>query len=478
MKKIKELMPEAYDFNGKLSLKQAIPLGLQHVMAMFVGNLTPLLIITGACGIGAGSEYASIQVALLQNAMIIAGIVTLIQLFSIGPVGGKVPIIMGTSSGFIGVFSSITKVMGGGVLAYGAIMGASIIGGLFETVLGAFIKPLRRFFPSVVTGTVVLSIGLSLISVGINSFGGGNGAKDFGSLENLFLAFVVLIVILFVKHWTKGYLSSSSILIGIIVGYIVAAIMGCVLPHTAVNAEGVEYTKSWVLNWNKVAEAKWIAIPKFMPVKPVFDLRAILPVLVMFVVTAVETGGVGREATDKELSGGVMCDGLGSSLAALFGVLPNTSFSQNVGLVAMTKVVNRIALASGAVFLILCGLIPKLGALISIMPQSVLGGAAVMMFSSIIVSGIQLITKEPLDARRLSIVSVALGVGYGMGVSPAILAHTPQAVQLMFGESGIVPAAFVAILLNIILPKDKAEETVKEVVSEEAATIKEKAVTK
>ena len=218
-----------------------------------------------------------------------------------------------------------------------------------------------------------------------------------------------------------------------------------------------------------------------------FDLRAILPVLVMFVVTAVETvgdisgvmvGGVGREATDKELSGGVMCDGLGSSLAALFGVLPNTSFSQNVGLVAMTKVVNRIALASGAVFLILCGLIPKLGALISIMPQSVLGGAAVMMLSSIIVSGIQLITKEPLDARRLSIVSVALGVGYGMGVSPAILAHTPQAVQLMFGESGIVPAAFVAILLNIILPKDKAEETVKEVVSEEAATIKEKAVTK
>ena len=258
----------------------------------------------------------------------------------------------------------------------------------------------------------------------------------------------MLIVILFVKHWTKGYLSSSSILIGIIVGYIVAFIMGLVLPHTAVSADGVEYTKSWVLNWNKVAEAKWIAIPKFMPIKPVFDLRAILPVLVMFVVTAVE-------ATDKELSGGVMCDGIGSTLAALFGVLPNTSFSQNVGLVAMTKVVNRIALASGAVFLILCGLIPKLGALISIMPQSVLGGAAVMMFSSIIVSGIQLITKEPLNARRLSIVSVALGVGYGMGVSPAILSHTPQAVQLIFGESGIVPAAVVAIILNVILPKDE-----------------------
>ena len=434
-------------------------------MAMFVGNLTPLLIITGACGIGAGSEYEAVQISLLQNAMIIAGIVTLIQLFAIGPVGGKVPIIMGTSSGFIGVFGSVAKVMGGGIIGYGALMGASIIGGLFETVLGAFLKPLRKFFPAVVTGTVVLSIGLSLISVGISSFGGGSSAKDFGSLENLFLAFLVLVVILFFKHWTNGYLSSSSILIGIIVGYIAAFIMGFVLPHTAVTADGVEYTKSWVLNWNKVASAAWFDIPEFLPIKPVFDMRAIAPVLVMFIVTAVETvgdisgvieGGMDREATAKELSGGVMCDGIGSSLAALFGVLPNTSFSQNVGLVAMTKVVNRIALAAGAVFLILCGLFPKLGAIISIMPQSVLGGAAVMMFSSIIVSGIQLITREALTPRNLTIVSVALGVGYGIGANSAILAHTPEFVSLIFGGSGIVPAALMAIILNIILPKDKA----------------------
>lgn len=464
MKKI-ELSKEAYKFDGKLSLKQAIPLGLQHVMAMFVGNLTPLLIITGACGIGAGSEYEAVQISLLQNAMIIAGIVTLIQLFAIGPVGGRVPIIMGTSSGFIGVFGSVAKVMGGGIIGYGALMGASIIGGLFETVLGAFLKPLRKFFPAVVTGTVVLSIGLSLISVGISSFGGGSSAKDFGSLENLFLAFLVLVVILFFKHWTNGYLSSSSILIGIIVGYIAAFIMGFVLPHTAVTADGVEYTKSWVLNWNKVASAAWFDIPEFLPIKPVFDMRAIAPVLVMFIVTAVETvgdisgvieGGMDREATAKELSGGVMCDGIGSSLAALFGVLPNTSFSQNVGLVAMTKVVNRIALAAGAVFLILCGLFPKLGAIISIMPQSVLGGAAVMMFSSIIVSGIQLITREALTPRNLTIVSVALGVGYGIGANSAILAHTPEFVSLIFGGSGIVPAALMAIILNIILPKDKA----------------------
>lgn len=463
MKKF-ELSSEAYKFDGKLPLSQAIPLGLQHVMAMFVGNLTPLLIITGACGIGAGSEYEAIQVSLLQNAMIIAGIVTLIQLFAIGPIGGKVPVIMGTSSGFIGVFSSVAKIMGGGLIGYGALMGASIIGGIFETVLGAFLKPLRRFFPSVVTGTVVLSIGLSLISVGVSSFGGGSSAKDFGSMENLFLAFLVLIVILFFKHWTKGYLSSSSILIGIIVGYVAAFIMGMVLPHTAVTADGVEYTKSWVFNWDKVTEASWFAIPELLPVKPVFDMRAISPVIVMFIVTAVETvgdisgvieGGMDREATAKELSGGVMCDGVGSTLAAIFGVLPNTSFSQNVGLVAMTKVVNRIALASGAVFLILCGLLPKLGAFISIMPQSVLGGAAVMMFSSIIVSGIQLITKEPLDARNLTIVSVAIGVGYGIGANSNILVHTPEFVSLIFGGSGIVPAALMAIVLNIILPKEK-----------------------
>lgn len=452
-----------YDFYGKLPLKKAIPLGLQHVLAMFVGNLTPLLIITGACGMGVGTEFADVQIALLQNAMLVAGIVTLVQLYSVGPVGGKVPIIMGTSSGFIGVFNSVAQVMGGGILGYGAIMCASMIGGLFEGVLGFMLKPLRKFFPAVVTGTVVLSIGLSLIAVGVNSFGGGNNAADFGSLENLMLGAIVLVVIIALKHGTKGMTSASSILIGIIVGYIIAAIMGITLPHTAVDAEGVEYTKAWVLNWEKVANASWISIPKLLPVKPVFDLRAIIPVLIMFIVTAVETvgdisgvieGGMDREATDTELSGGVICDGVGSTFAALFGVLPNTSFSQNVGLVTMTKIVNRFALATGAVFLILCGLFPKLAALISIMPQSVLGGAAVMMFSSIVVSGIQLITREPLSTRNVTIVSVALGLGYGLGANSGVLASLPQGIQLIFGGSGIVPAALVAIVLNIVLPKE------------------------
>lgn len=455
-------------FEGRIPLREAIPLGLQHVLAMFVGNLTPLLIICGACGIS--TENPELLTALLQNAMLVAGIVTLVQLFSIGPCGGKVPIIMGTSSGFLGVFNSVVAQFGGGVLAYGAIMGASLLGGLFETVLGFFLKPLRRFFPPIVTGTVVLAIGLSLIGVGINSFaGGGSTVPDFGSVENLALASIVLICIVIFKHFFKGTASTACILFGIIVGYVIAFIMGFILPTTGttvVDGETVEFTKAWVLNWNQVAEASWFAVPQILPIKPIFDIRAIAPIMIMFIVTAVETvgdisgcmeGGIGREATDKELSGGVICDGLGSSFATLFGVLPNTSFSQNVGLVTMTKVVNRFALACGAIFLVLCGLSPKLAALVQIMPQSVLGGAAVMMFASIAVSGIQLITKYPIDARAITIVSIALGLGFGLGSNSLALSGLPEWVGLIFGGSGIVPAALIAIVLNVALPVTKKQ---------------------
>ena len=473
-KEQKQKMGSPYEFYGRIPLTQAVPLGLQHVLAMFVGNLTPLLIITGACGIASGSD---LQVSLLQNAMLVAGIATLIQLFGIGPIGGRVPIIMGTSSGYIGVFNSIAATMGGGTFAYSAIMGASLIGGGFMTILGFFLKPLRKFFPAVVTGTVVLSMGLSLIGVGIKSFGGGQNAVDYGSGINLLVGFTVLIVIVVLKHGTKGFTSTSSILIGIIAGYVLCMILGAILPHTAIGPDGTEYTRAWVLNWEKVAEAKWFTLPS-LAVKPVFDLRAILPALVMFIVTAIETigdisgvmeGGMGREATDKELSGGVMCDGVSSMLASVFGVLPSTSFSQNVGLVAMNKIVNRTALAFGALFLVACGLFPKLAALISIMPESVLGGAAVMMFSSIVVSGIQLLTKDKITPRNVTIISVALGLEYGLGADSSVLAMLPQGVQLIFGGSGIVPAAVAAIILNIVLPKDKAEETGAAVVKEEQA---------
>lgn len=456
-----------YELEGRIPLGQAILYGLQHVMAMFVGNLTPVLLITGACTLDGG-----LQLQIIQNAMLMAGIITLLQLFTIGPVGAKLPIVMGTSSGFIGVCSGVASTMGQGIVTYGAIIFASFIGGLFETVLGFFLKPLRRFFPSLVTGTVVMAIGLSLISVGINSFGGGNNNGDFGSLPNLFVGTVVLLTIILLKHFTKGVTSTASILIGIVVGYIVCGIMGMILPTTyqyvdPATQETVTKTCSWVLDFSKVSDASWFAVPAFMPFgfsKDMIDLRAIIPIVIMFIVTAVETvgdtsaiteGGLGREATDKELSGSVICDGLGSSVAAFFGVLPNTSFSQNVGLIAMTKIVNLFAISTGAIFLVLCGLFPKLAAIIQMMPQSVLGGAAVMMFASIVVSGIQLVIKDGVSNRTVTIVSVALGLGYGLGANTEVLSNLPQFVELIFGGSGIVPAAIIAMILNIAIPKDK-----------------------
>lgn len=460
-----------YDFEGRIPLSQAIPLGLQHVMAMFIGNLTPLIIVMGLCGLTADAGFGDLRTALLQNAMVMAGIVTLVQLFSIGPVGGKVPIVMGTSSGFLGVLNNTVTACGGGILAYGAIMGACIVGGIFEGVLGMFLKPLRKFFPAIVTGSVVIAIGLSLLGVGINYFCGGSGKADYGSLQNLFLGFVVLIVIILLKHFAPqdSVLSSAAILFGILAGYAVAVVMTLVLPTVGINADGAEYTYSCVVNFEQIKNAAWIAVPSFIgfgalsDLHVVFQANAIIPIGIMFIVTAIETvgdisacieGGMEREATDTELSGGVICDGLGSSFAALFGVLPNTSFSQNVGLVSMTKVVNRFAISMGAIFLILCGFCQKIGAIMSVMPQSVLGGAAVMMFASILISGIQLITKEPIGSREITIISVAIGLGYGLGATNGATSQLPYYIQLVFGGSGIVPCSLAAILLNIVLPKN------------------------
>jgi len=454
-----------YEMDGRIPLGKALLFGLQHVMAMFVGNLTPLLIIGGICGLA----DAGIMRDVLQSAMLVAGIVSLVQLFSIGPVGGRVPIIMGTSSGFIGVSTGIANSMGGGIIGYGAILGACFICGFIEGALGFCLKPLRKFFPPVVTGTVVMAIGLSLISVGINSFGGGNNNGDFGSPMNLLIGTIVLLSIVGLKHFTKGVSSTASVLFGIVIGYIVCAIFAVVFPTTytyvdPATQETVEKTCSWVLDWSKVANASWFSLPKLMPVKFVFDAKAIIPMLIMFIVTAVETvgdisgvmeGGLGREATDKELSGGVICDGVGSSFAALFGVLPNTSFSQNVGLVTMTKVVNLYSLSMGAVILVMCGFFPKIAALFEMMPQPVLGGAAVMMFSSIVVSGIQLVTKNGVDNRIVTILAVSLGFGYGLGSTSNVLAQLPSYVSYVFGGSGIVPAAVVAILLNALIPEGK-----------------------
>lgn len=461
--KIKGLgqMTSEFELEGRIPTGKAILLGMQHVLAMFVGNLTPILVIGGACSLG----DAGLLVSVIQNAMLVAGLVSLVQFWTIGPIGAHLPCVMGTSSGFIGVCSGVAASMGGGVVAYGAILGASFLGGLFEMVLGFLLKPLRRFFPSVVTGTVVTAIGLSLISVGINSFGGGGNNMDFGDPVNLLIGLTVLVAIILLKHFTKGILSSASILFGIIIGYILCSVLALLIPTTFV-VEGKTFVHSWVLQWEKVSAAAWFSIPRIMPVKLLFDVRAIIPIMIMFIVTAVETvgdlsgiteGGLGREATDRELSGGVACDGIGSSFAALFGVLPNTSFSQNVGLVGMTRIVNLYAITTGAIFLVLCGFCPKLAAIIQLMPQSVLGGAAVMMFASIVVSGIQLITKEGVSSREVTIVAVSLGLGYGLGSTANVLSRLPAWFGYIFGGSGIVPAAICAIILNIVLKKDPKE---------------------
>ncbi|SDL04033.1 uracil-xanthine permease family protein [Natronincola ferrireducens] len=429
-----------YSIDGIPSLGTAIPLGLQHVLAMFAGNVTPLIIIANALGLPIEE-----RTFLIQAAMFVAGITTLIQLYPIGPIGAKLPIVQGTSFGFLPTCLAISAKYG-----LAGVLGASFIGGFVEIFLGVFLKPLRKYFPPVVTGTVLLSIGLSLLPTGIRYFAGGVGTPDFGSFSNLLLGTIVLATILFFKQFTKGITSMSAILIGLLVGYAVAIPMGKV-------------------NFEVVGAAGWVAFPTPLKYGMTFHMDAIIAMLLMYIVTAVETvgdisgitiGGANREATDKELAGGVMADGLGSSIAAIFNVLPTTSFSQNVGIVALTGIMNRFVVAVGAVFLIAAGLFPKVGAVVAIMPQSVLGGAAIVMFSMIAISGINLITKDSLKGKNSITVAVAMGLGFGLGSVPEALVNLPEAMKLIFGGSGIVVTGLIAIFLNIILPEDQEETTI------------------
>lgn len=430
-----------YQLDGTVPLKKAIPLGIQHILAMFLGNISPLIIICGMLQMS-----GALKMTLIQNAMFVAGVATLIQLYPIWKVGARLPIVMGTSSGFIGTAKAI-----GASFGYGALMGASFIGGIFEMVLGFFIKPLRKLFPPVVTSLVIISIGLSLLPVGINYFGGGSGAADFGAPNHLLVGTFVIIVILVAKQF-KGTINNASILIGIVAGYLLAICLGMV-------------------DFTQVKEASWIAFPQLMPVGFEFNMQAIIAMGIMFVATTVETigdtsgicnGGLNREPSIRELQGSVLADGFGSIVGALFGLLPNTSFSQNVGLVTVTKVVNRFVIMTGAVFLLLCGFCPKLSALFSVMPQSVLGGAAVIMFAMILVSGIQSLTRQPLTERDGLIVALAIGIGVGIGNVPAVLAQLPEWVSNIFAQNGIIMTFVIATVLNLILPK-RAEDKAKEV---------------
>lgn len=430
-----------YQLEGKVPLKDAIPLGMQHVLAMYAGNLAPLLVVTAVLNMD-----MSVKVILLQNAMFISGLITLLQLYPIWKVGSGLPVVMGTSSGFIPVSLGV-----GAQYGYGGIMGASLIGAIVEFLLGFIIKPLRKILPHAVTGTVVLILGISLIGVGIQFVGGGVGNQsdpNFGAISNIVIATIVFIVIIGLKQMSKGFLSISSILIGIIVGYVIAIFMGMV-------------------DFSGVSEAAWFSIPKpiFMidGINYTFKLDAIIPFILVYLATTVETigdntgiavGGLGRDITDKELQGAVHADGFGSAFATLFGVMPNTSFSQNVGLVAMTKVVNRFVLMTGAVFLILCAFIPKLGAIVASIPNCVLGGAVILMFAMISISGLNLLLEDgKLSERTGLIVAASCAVGLGLSGCPEVMQHLPSWFQSMFGQA-IVGGFVTATILNLVLPKD------------------------
>ncbi len=441
-----DLKQQLRDPNYAPPLAQAVPLGIQHVLAMFVSNVTPAIIVAGAAGFGFGSNSPDFPnlIYMIQMSMLFAGIATLFQTVGMGPVGGRLPIVQGTSFAFLPVMIPI--VAGQGVAAMGTLMGGIVIGGIFHFFLGTFIGRLRFALPPLVTGLIVLMIGLALIKVGIQYAAGGvpaMGKPEFGSLQNWTVALFVIVVTLAIKFFMKGMWSIAAVLLGLIAGYILALLMGMV-------------------SFNNVGNASWFNAP--MPFKWGFDFTAaaIIGMCFMAIISAIETvgdvsgitkGGAGREATDKEISGATYADGLGTAIAGIFGGLPNTSFSQNVGLISMTGVMSRHVVTYGAIFLIICGLIPKIGAIISTVPIEVLGGGVIVMFGMVAAAGINMLSDVTWNRRNMVIFAVSLSVGLGLQLVPEALQHLPKTAQILL-TSGLLPAAALSIILNLVLPEE------------------------
>ena len=424
-----------YKLDGMVPVQNAIPFGLQHILAMFVSNIAPILIVGGASGLSEQNIAA-----LIQSAMLIAGIGTLVQLFPIfHKIGSGLPIVMGISFTFVSILCFI-----GAQYGYGTIMGAVLIGGIIEGVLGLFAKYWLKLISPIVSASVVTAIGFSLLSVGATSFGGGSGSADFGSAQNWILGTVTLLCCILFHIFAKSYYKQLSVLFGLIVGYILAIAMGMV-------------------DFSSLAGTSIIAIPHLMPFKMEFRLDAIVSVVLIFLVSATETigdtsalasSGLNRYATEEETSGSIACDGFVSAISALFGCLPITSFSQNVGLVAMTKVVNRFTIATGAIIMILAGIFPVFGALLSTLPEAVLGGCTIMMFGTIVVSGLQMISKCGFSQRNIVIAALSLSVGLGFTQCENLFAIFPQIIQTVFAQNCVAVVFIVAIVLNLILPKN------------------------
>ena len=424
-----------YKLDGRVPLLKAVPFGLQHILAMFVANLTPITIIAAAGGL----SQAEIAI-LLQNAMFIAGIATLIQLFSVWKIGSRLPIVMGVSFTFVTVLSTVAVNYG-----YPAVIGAVICGGIFEGTIGLFAKYWRKIISPIVAATVVTAIGYSLLTVGARSFGGGY-TEDFGSATNLLLGTITLAVCLGWNIFAKGYLKQLSVLVGLVVGYIVAIPMGKV-DLSVIFSEGV------------------VSLPKILPYVPEFHMGAIFSVAIIFMVSAAETigdttamvsGGLNRDITSEEISGSLACDGYASVISAFFGCPPVTSFSQNVGLINMTKVVNRFTIATGAGCMILAGLLPPVGNFFASLPESVLGGCTIMMFGTIMVSGIEMLAKAGFTQRNITIAALSLSVGIGFTAASEIglWGIFPELIQSVFSANVVAVVFVVSIVLNLVLPKN------------------------
>ncbi|MCI6830733.1 MAG: purine permease [Clostridiales bacterium] len=423
-----------YTLDGKVPLAKAVPFGLQHVLAMFVANIAPIMIVAGACGLSA-QDVAQ----LIQTAMIVAGIGTLIQLFAVWKIGSRLPIVMGISFTFVSVFCYVGPQYG-----YEALIGAIIVGGIIEGLLGFFAKYWRRIISPIVAASVVTAIGFSLLSVGANSFAGGVGSADFGSWQNWVLGTATLISCIAFNLLAKGHYKQLSVLFGLVVGYLIALGLGMV-------------------DFSALEGVKVLSVPRLLPYKPVFHLNAIISVVMIFLVSATETIGdtsaltatvLHRETTDEEISGSLACDGFVSALSALFGCLPITSFSQNIGLLAMTKVINRRTIATGAGIMILAGIFPAVGSILATLPEAVLGGCTIMMFGNIVISGVQMIGDCGFTHRNITIAALSLSIGIGFTQVPEMFVIFPDLIRTIFAENCVAVVFLVAIFLNLVMPKE------------------------
>lgn len=450
-----------FQLDGRVPVSKAIPFGLQHVLAMFVSNVAPIIIIAGVAMYG-GKPFSQIETArLIQNAMMIAGIGTLIQLYPVWKIGSRLPVVMGVSFTFVAAMTVLAA------RDYGLMVGSIIVGGCIEGTLGLTVKYWRRFVSPIVSACVVTTIGFSLLGVGIDSFAASD-AYAFGSWQNLLVGLIALVSCLVFQSVVKGVLKQLNVLFGLMVGYAAAVGFGMV------NFSAIGDT---------INEMGVISFPLLFHYAPKFEIGPIISVTLVFLVSAAETigdttavctGGLGRDITEKELSGSLACDGFISAVSSgVFGCTPITSFSQNVGLIAMTKVVNRYTIMFGALTMIIAGLFPPIGAFFSTLPSCVLGGCTVIMFGAIILSGVTMLSECKLDQRNTLIAATSLSVGIGVTLVPGFFDYMPQVITDIFQGNPVAGVFVIAMVLSLALPKDK-EIDLKEVNALTPETINKK----